>query len=163
MVPTVSGGRVGLVTTLLDELHVTDEFDRLVGPHLPCARQPVPTADRHRSAPAPQLVALRPVSHGQAHRARGAVRSKQNSTPTAATAHGDAVVRPGRRSQGHARTERSLAMNAVVLSSGLATRPPRARTRLRLPLAARQRRARGRCARRGAQHPTERGGRPRRR
>ena len=52
-------------------------------------------------------------------------------------------------------------MNDRPYRTGLATRPPRARTRLRLPLAARQRRARGRRAHRGAEHPTDCGRRPR--
>ena len=42
MVPTVSRGRVGSLTALLDELHVTDDFDRLVGPisRLPASQYP---------------------------------------------------------------------------------------------------------------------------
>ena len=94
-----------LVNTLLDELHVTDEFDRLVGPvsRVPVSQYPrliaIALLLRHRWS-------LYDLSR-TGHRIGLGVRSKQNPTPTAATAHGDGVVRPGRRSQGHARTERS--------------------------------------------------------
>ena len=55
---TASRGRVGSLNVLLEELHVSDEFDRARRSHLPPARQPVPTAGRHRAAAATQLVAL---------------------------------------------------------------------------------------------------------
>ena len=67
-----------LVNVLLDELHVTDEFDRLVGPTTRVPVSQLPTADCGRVAAAPQLVALRPLAHERAHRAR--VRSAHGST-----------------------------------------------------------------------------------
>ena len=96
----------GLVTTLLDELHVTDEFDRLVGP-----------ISRLPASQFPRLVAialllryswsLYDLSRTASASGSGSVPWKQNSTPSAATAHDAADVRHGRRSQGRVRAERS--------------------------------------------------------
>ena len=68
----------GSLAALLDELHVSDEFDRARRSCLPRARQPVPTAGRHRAAPAPQLVAPTTSLARHAHRAR--VRSAASRT-----------------------------------------------------------------------------------
>ena len=60
-----------LLNVLLEELHVTDEFDRLVGPTSRLPASQYSTAGRYRAPAATQLVAPRPRSHRFANRALG--------------------------------------------------------------------------------------------
>ena len=122
----------------------------LVGPTSRPARQPVPTAARHRAAPATQLVAARPRTHRSATRALGRLSPRKHELNTYGC-----DCSPRRRGKTRAPlTGPRTALKGVAMlnesssTASIHTRSSRARTRLRLPSAARQRRTRRRRARR---------------
>ena len=143
----------GLLNALLEELHVSDDFDRARRPASPAC----PPASTHGCSPSRcscdtagrSTTSLAPVTRlGLSVGASW----KQSSTPTAATAvhrrrGNDAGAAPRATSalKGVSHVER------IVLDLSIHTRSPRAGTRLRLPSAARQRRTRRRRAHRGAE------------
>ena len=138
----------GLLHALLEELHVSDDFDVLVGrvSRLPASQYPrllaIALLLRHSWCPqdlARTATRLGLSRQADSHSESRTTRSRLRPPPSRSGAY--AAPRATYRAERRSHVER------IVLAISIHTRSPRAGTRLRLPSAARQRRTRRRRAR----------------